>query len=60
MSYKGQGRSVVRDSVQGVPKRPYQKPRLMVYGDIRTMTMGNVSGKKADGKKIGPKVLKTG
>jgi hypothetical protein len=60
MSYKGRGRSVVRDSVQGVPKRPYQKPRLRVYGDLRTMTMGNVTGKKSDGMRIGPKLLKTG
>jgi hypothetical protein len=50
----------VRDSVQGVPKRPYQKPRLRVYGDLRTMTMGNVTGKKSDGMRIGPKLLKTG
>jgi hypothetical protein len=60
MSYKGQGRSVVRDSVQGVPKRPYQKPRLMVYGDIRTMTMGNIAGKKTDHKMVGPVTGKTG
>jgi len=50
----------LKEPVQERPRKPYQKPKLRVYGDVRTMTMGNSSGKKADGKKIGMKVLKTG
>lgn len=49
----------MKEKVQERPKKPYQSPKLRAYGDIRTMTMGNVSGKKSDNMTIGPKQLKT-
>ena len=30
------------------PKRPYASPRLVTYGDIKTLTQFNVTGQKAD------------
>ena len=30
------------------PKRPYTSPRLVTYGDIRTLTQTNLVGQKAD------------
>lgn len=30
------------------PKRPYASPRLITYGDIRTLTQTNPAGRKAD------------
>jgi hypothetical protein len=50
----------LKPSVEGFVKKPYQKPKLRVYGDIRTMTMGNVAGMKADHMSIGPIKGKTG
>jgi hypothetical protein len=29
-------------------KRPYASPRLVTYGDIRTLTQTNLVGQKAD------------
>ncbi len=58
--YKGTGRSVLKASVKERPKKRYQKPKLRVYGDIRTMTAGNASGMKSDNMSVGPKQLKTG
>jgi hypothetical protein len=34
------------------PKRPYHRPRLLVYGDLRTLTQGVGNNKNDDnGKK---------
>lgn len=30
------------------PKRPYASPRLVTYGDIRTLTQTNAIGQKSD------------
>jgi len=30
------------------PKRPYTSPRLVTYGDIRTLTQTTLVGQKAD------------
>jgi hypothetical protein len=30
------------------PKRPYASPRLVTYGDVRTLTQTNLTGQKAD------------
>ena len=30
------------------PKRPYASPRLITYGDIRTVTQTSATGQKAD------------
>ena len=30
------------------PKRPYERPRLVTYGDVRTLTQSNLTGQKAD------------
>jgi hypothetical protein len=59
IEYKREGMGVLIPSVEGFVKKPYQKPKLRVYGDIRSMTMGNSGGKLPDGKVRGPKVLKT-
>jgi hypothetical protein len=29
-------------------KRPYESPRLVTYGDIKTLTQNNFTGQKAD------------
>jgi hypothetical protein len=36
--YKGSGITFVKLDAKTTEKKPYQKPRLRVYGDIRTMT----------------------
>jgi hypothetical protein len=36
------------DEVPKPPKRPYASPRLVTYGDIRTLTQTTPSGQKAD------------
>ena len=58
--YKRRRRSALEERVQERPKKVYQRPKLRAYGDIRTMTMGNVSGMKSDNMSVGPKQLKTG
>jgi hypothetical protein len=30
------------------PKRPYESPRLVTYGDIKTLTQTSLTGQKAD------------
>jgi hypothetical protein len=54
IEYKREGTGVLKPSVEGFVKKPYQKPKLRVYGDIRTMTMANVAGMKSDHKMVGP------
>jgi len=36
------------DEAPKPPKRPYQSPRLVTYGDITTLTQTNPIGKKSD------------
>ena len=60
IEYKREGMGVLKPRVEGFVKKPYQKPKLRVYGDIRTMTMANVAGKKLDHKMLGPIQGKTG
>jgi len=57
--YKRRRRSALKERVQERPKKLYQRPKLRAYGDIRTMTMGNVSGTQSDNKIIGPTHFKT-
>jgi hypothetical protein len=38
----------MNDEAPKPPKRPYVSPRLVTYGDIRTMTQTNLTGQKAD------------
>ena len=38
IGYKDAGRGVLKPNAQGSGKKPYQKPSLRVYGDIRAMT----------------------
>jgi hypothetical protein len=30
-------------------RKPYRKPKLEIYGDLRAITQGNAAGAKADG-----------
>ena len=36
------------DEAPTPPKRPYVSPRLITYGDIRTLTQTTITGQKAD------------
>ena len=45
--YKSVRTRVVKTTTQGSVKKPYEKPLLRVYGDVRTMTK---SSKKANGR----------
>ena len=36
------------DDAPKAPKRPYDSPRLVTYGDVRTLTQNNPTGQKAD------------
>ena len=36
------------DQVPTPPKRPYETPRLVTYGDIKTLTQTSLTGQKAD------------
>jgi len=46
---------------QAYKKKPYEKPVLRVYGDIRTMTQSHASNRgNADGKMFFKMSLKTG
>jgi len=61
IGYKDEGRRVLKVTAQGCGKKPYEKPMLMVYGDIRTMTQSHAStAGNSDGRKIGKRTLKTG
>ena len=58
--YKGEGRYVLKANLQGPLKKPYEKPKLRVYGDIRAMTQSvNSTSMMADGKKFLGMFLKT-
>ena len=61
IGYKNEGRSVLKLNAQGSGKKPYEKPVLRVYGDIRTMTQAHASNAgNTDGKMIFKMNLKTG
>jgi hypothetical protein len=52
---------VLKENAQGRGTKPYEKPVLRVYGDIRTMTQAHAATKgNADGKKFFKMNLKTG
>jgi len=36
------------DQATKPPKRSYESPRLVTYGDIKTLTQFNLTGQKAD------------
>jgi len=36
------------DQAPTSPKRPYESPRLVTYGDIKTLTQNSLTGQKAD------------
>jgi hypothetical protein len=36
------------DHAQTPPKRPYESPRLVTYGDIKALTQNDAIGQKAD------------
>jgi hypothetical protein len=47
-------------NLKGPVKKPYQKPKLSVYGDIRTMTQSVASSMNmVDGQVLFGKLLKT-
>jgi hypothetical protein len=57
---KREGRYVLKANLQGSGKKPYEKPKLRVYGDIRAMTQSVTSARNmADGKKFLGMLLKT-
>ena len=61
ISYKNGGRCVLKPNAQAYEKKPYEKPVLRVYGDIRTMTQAHASNRgNTDGKKFFKMNLKTG
>jgi len=39
---------MVISSLQGIGKKPYQKPNLRVYGDLQTLTKSVNLGKTTD------------
>jgi hypothetical protein len=39
---------VVKTTAQGSVKKPYEKPLLRVYGDVRTMTGTSMIGRMGD------------
>lgn len=50
----------MKDRAQVPVKKPYEKPKLRVYGDIRAMTQSvNSTNMMADGKKFLGMFLKT-
>ena len=60
IGYKSCGMCVLNDNVQRAVKKPYQKPKLRVYGDIRAMTQSvNSMAQKSDGIKLFMTPLKT-
>ena len=61
ISYKNGGRCVLKPNAQAYEKKPYEKPVLRVYGDIRTMTQSHASMfGNTDGMMIFKMSLKTG
>ena len=61
ISYKNGGRCVLKPNAQAYEKKPYEKPVLRVYGDIRTMTQSHASmAGNIDGMMIFKMSLKTG
>ena len=51
----------MKANAQAYEKKPYEKPVLRVYGDIRTMTQAHVAGRgNLDGKMFARMNLKTG
>ena len=61
ISYKNGGRCVLKANAQAYGKKPYEKPVLRVYGDIRTMTQSHASmAGNNDGKMFFKMNLKTG
>jgi hypothetical protein len=42
------GAGDMTDQAPTPPKRPYETPRLVTYGDIKTLTQNTVVGQKAD------------
>ena len=61
ISYKNGGRCVLKVNAQAYEKKPYEKPVLRVYGDIRTMTQSHASmAGNIDGMMIFKMSLKTG
>jgi hypothetical protein len=51
----------LKPNAQAYEKKPYEKPVLRVYGDIRTMTQAHASNRgNTDGKKFFKMNLKTG
>lgn len=50
----------MKPKAQGSKKKPYQEPRLRLYGDVGTMTQAvGSTAKKSDGKSVFGKPLKT-
>jgi hypothetical protein len=43
IGYKGRGSRVLKPKAEGIGKKPYQKPTLRKYGDIRTMTQASAN-----------------
>jgi hypothetical protein len=61
IGYKNEGRRVLKVNAQGCSKKPYEKPVLMVYGDIRSMTQSrSFTASKLDGMMLSGMNLKTG
>ena len=61
ISYKNGGRCVLKANAQTYEKKPYEKPVLRVYGDIRTMTQArSFAAGNLDGKMVFKMLLKTG
>jgi hypothetical protein len=60
IGYKRGGGGVLKANTHMPVKRPYQKPMLRVYGDIRTMTQAVAATRKhSDGRMALGKTLKT-
>jgi hypothetical protein len=60
ISYKRQGRCVLKANLQRPVKKQYQPPKLRVYGDIRAMTQSTASSHiHRDGKMAFGMFLKT-
>ena len=61
ISYKNDGRCVLKANAEGRGKKAYEKPVLRVYGDIRTMTQSHAANAgNTDGKMFFKMSLKTG
>ena len=61
IGYKNEGRRVLKVNAQACSKKPYEKPVLLVYGDIRSMTQArSFTASRLDGKMAFKMNLKTG